>query len=60
MGPRFRILLALYTTSVGVGAVIGDELLPATAMAFALGYQAKAAVAKYKAPRPSVIPQIEI
>ena len=60
MSPRLRILLAIYTASVGAGAVIGEEPIPALLMAFALGYQTKAVVPKRISPRPSVIPQIEI
>jgi hypothetical protein len=60
MNPRLRILLALYTASVGAGAAIADEPVPALFMAFALGYQTKAVMPKRTSPRPSVIPQIEI
>jgi hypothetical protein len=61
MTPKIRLALAAYTATTAAGGFIGGEPVPAGAMLFCLGYQAKAAVeqANRRTPRPSVRPVVE-
>jgi hypothetical protein len=60
MRPLNRILLACYTSLVLLGAAVSDEPIPAAVMAFALGYQTKSALAKYRAQEGTIIRELDI